>query len=178
MSLIQLERISKLGRLGEVLAAERLTLHGFTDVENLNLRRVNYPFADLMASKAGERFLIGVKARNEMRVGGRKLNNSYNLILMPDAMNAALKREGKTPEQITGLLLAEVNEMAIDRGATAAWITLTIRPDAGTYSIYFGTVASLGHRRSVPMTTQACESYICLGKNITDPRVTADLLNT
>jgi hypothetical protein len=44
VQLISLERITRLGRLGEDLAAERLKHHGFTEVENLNLRRNNYPF--------------------------------------------------------------------------------------------------------------------------------------
>ena len=33
--LLKLERISKLGRLGEELVAERLRHHGFTNIENL-----------------------------------------------------------------------------------------------------------------------------------------------
>jgi hypothetical protein len=48
MQLIRLERISK--RLGEDLVAERLHDQGFTEVENLNLRRNNYPFGDLLAT--------------------------------------------------------------------------------------------------------------------------------
>jgi hypothetical protein len=46
MQLVRLERITKLGRLGEDLVAERLDDYGFTDIENLNHRRHNYPFGD------------------------------------------------------------------------------------------------------------------------------------
>ncbi len=53
MSLLTLERITKLGRLGEDLVAERLEHHGYTNIENLNLRRHNYPFGDLLATKSG-----------------------------------------------------------------------------------------------------------------------------
>ncbi len=67
MQLISPERITKLGRLGEDLAAERLKQQGFTEIENLNLRRNNYPFGDLLATKDGVRYFVGVKARNEMR---------------------------------------------------------------------------------------------------------------
>jgi hypothetical protein len=69
--LVQLERITRLGRLGEDLVGERLRDYGFTDIENLNLRRTNYPFGDLLASKDGVRYFIGVKARNQMRQGQR-----------------------------------------------------------------------------------------------------------
>jgi Holliday junction resolvase-like predicted endonuclease len=64
-------------RLGEDLVAERLRDHGFTKIENLNLRRHNYPFGDLLATKDGVNYFIGVKARNEMRQGDAGLNESY-----------------------------------------------------------------------------------------------------
>jgi hypothetical protein len=97
MQLIQLERITKLGRLGEDLAAERLTHHGFKDVENLNLRRNNYPFGDLLATRDSVRYFIGVKARNEMRQGDVGLNESYNLVLISDPVNRKLKEQGNLP---------------------------------------------------------------------------------
>jgi hypothetical protein len=151
VQLIQLERITKLGRLGEVLAAERLKLHGFTDVEDLNLRRTNYPFADLLATNGGTRYLIGVKTRNEMRQGGVGLNESYNVVLIPDVVNRELKRQGRTTDQITTMLWAEVADLAKLHQAVPAWITVAVRPKAGTYSAYFGSAAGLGNRRSVPI---------------------------
>jgi Holliday junction resolvase-like predicted endonuclease len=104
VQLIRLERITKLGRLGEDLAAERLKHEGFTNIENLNLRRNNYPFGDLLATRQGVRYFIGVKARNEMRHGNVGLNESYNLVLISDAANAKLKEQGKTTDQITTML--------------------------------------------------------------------------
>jgi hypothetical protein len=98
---VRLERISKLRRLGEDLVAERLHDQGFTKVENLNLRRHSHPFGDLLATKDGVRYFIGVKARNEMRQGDVGLNESYNLVLISDPMNDRLKRQGKTTDQIT-----------------------------------------------------------------------------
>jgi hypothetical protein len=50
MPLLKLERISKLGRLGEDLVAERLQHRGYSDIDNLNVRRHNYPFGDLLAT--------------------------------------------------------------------------------------------------------------------------------
>ena len=92
--------------------AEQLHDQGFTDIGNLNLRRHNYPFADLLATKDGIRYFIGVKARNEMRQGDAGLNDSYNLVLISDAVNVSLKKQGKTTDQITSILLAEVSALA------------------------------------------------------------------
>jgi hypothetical protein len=175
--LLKLERISNLGRIGEELVAERLQHHGFTNIENLNLRRRNYPFGDVLATKDRVRYFIGVKTRNEMRQGDAGLNESYNLVLIPDAANARLKEQGKTTDQITSMLLAEVSSLAADLDATPAWATVSIRPRAGTYSAYFGLVAQLGNRRSVLMTPKACATYRCLARDLTDSRVTLDLLN-
>ena len=177
MQLVRLERITKLGRLGEDLVAEQLRDQGFADVENLNLRRHNYPFGDLLATKDGVRYFIGVKARNEMRQGNVGLNEAYNLVLISDPVNARLKEQRKTTDQITSMLLAEVSALAASLDATPAWATVSIRPRVGTYSAYFGLVAQLGNRRSVPMTPKACATYQCLARDRSDPRVTIDLLN-
>ena len=177
MKLIPIERITKLGRVGEELAAERLKLEGFDDVENLNLRRINYPFGDLLATRNGKRYFIGVKTRNETRRGDVGLNESYNLVLISNGANARLKEQGKSTDQITSMLLAEVKLLADELKATPAWATVSVRPRAGTYSAYFGLVSDLGNRRSVPMTAKARTKYQCLAREISDPRVTADLLN-
>jgi hypothetical protein len=178
MQILKTERITKLGRLGEDLVAERLQHQGFTDMENLNLRRNNYPFGDLLASKDGVRYFVGVKARNEMRQGGIDLNESYNLILISNSLNARLKDHGKTTDQITSMLVAEVCALAAELDASPAWATVSIRTRAGTYSAYFGLVATLGNRRSVPMLPTACAAYRCLARDLPDGRVTLDLLNT
>ena len=151
--------------------------NGFTEIEDLNRLRVNYPFGDLLATRDGVRYFIGVKARNEMRQGDVGLNESYNLVLISDAMNAKLKSEGKTTDQITALLLAEMTTLATTHKAVPAWITVPIGAKAGTYSAYFGLLSRLGNRRSVPMKADACKTYECLAHDVADPRVTADLLN-
>jgi hypothetical protein len=178
MQLIQLERITRLGRLGESLVAERLRDFSFTEIENLNQRRVNFPFADLLAARDGTRYLIGVKTRNEMQQGEVKLNESYNLVLIRSSLNAELKRQGKTPQDITNLLLAEVEELAKHHNAIPAWATVAVRPKVGTYSAYFGLVSELGGRRSVPMTSKYFEKYLCLAKDNFDSRITSELLNS
>jgi hypothetical protein len=170
-------RIGKLGRLGETLAAERLAAHGFTDIEDLNQLRVNYPFGDLLAVRDGVRYFIGVKARNEMRQGNVGLNEAYNFVLISDAMKAKLKSGGKTTDQITAMLLAEMTGLAATHRAIPAWIMVPIRAEAGTYSAYFGLLSHLGNRRSVPMKPAACKTYECLAHDVADARVTKDLLN-
>src|SRR5262249_11576157 len=177
LSLLTLERVGKLGRLGEDLVAGRLEHHGYTNIQNLNLRRHNYPFGDLLATKNGIRYFIGVKARNEMRQGNVGLNESYNLVLIRDALNRRLKEQGKTTDQITAMLLAEVSTLATELDATPAWATVSIRPREGTYSAYFGLVVHLGNRRSVPMTPKDCTKYDCLARDLSDSRITLDLLN-
>lgn len=175
--LLQLERTTKLGRLGEDLVAERLVLHGFSNVENLNARRANYPFGDLLATRQGARYFVGVKTRNENRQGDVGLNESYNIVLMPSPINKVLKEQGRTTEQITALLLEEVSDLADKLQAIPAWATVAVRPRSGTYSAYFGVMSALGNRRSVPMTPKACSRYECLARDVVDPRVSADLLN-
>jgi hypothetical protein len=170
-------RIGKLGQLGEKLAAERLAANGFTDIEDLNRIRVHYPFGDLLATRDGVRYFIGVKARNEMRQGDVGLNESYNFVLISDAMNAKLKSEGKTIDQITALLLSEMTTLATAHKAIPAWITVPIRAKAGTYSAYFGLLTKLGSRRSIPMKPDDCKNHECLARDVADSRVTADLLN-
>ena len=66
----------------------------------------------MLATKDGVRYFIGVKTRNEMRQGDVGLNESYNLVLIPDTANARLKEQGKTTDQITSMLLAEVSSLA------------------------------------------------------------------
>lgn len=112
-----------------------------------------------------------------MRQGDVGLNESYNLVLISDAANAKLKEQGATTDEITAMLLAEVARLAAKLDATPAWATVAVRSRAGTYSAYFGLVAQLGNRRSVPMTPKACVTYHCLARDRADVRVTTDLLN-
>jgi hypothetical protein len=88
---------------------------------------ITIPFGDPLATKSGIRYFIGVKARNEMRQGNVGLNES-----LPDALNRRLKEQGKTTDQITAMLLAEVSKLATDLNATPAWATVSIRPKEGT----------------------------------------------
>jgi hypothetical protein len=152
--LARIRRTSRLGTLGEILAAEALKRNGFSGVRNLNDQLHNHPFADLFAERDGLRYFIGVKTRNEEReVGG--LNGSYNCVLVPDHVNRRLKEEGATTDDITRLALAQVESLAARFQAIPAWIAVPVRPLEGTYASYFGLLSHLGNKRSIPMTMAA-----------------------
>jgi Holliday junction resolvase-like predicted endonuclease len=135
-SYLETERMSKLGRLGEQLAAECLLRAGFTAVRNLN-QGTNFRYADIVASSADERFLIGVKARNEYQASG-KINPCYNAVLIATDKKRMLEQRGMTEAEITALLWLGVDTIAAKENATPAWIAVAIRPEQGSYSAYFG----------------------------------------
>ena len=106
---LRIERTTKLGCLGERLAEERLIAAGFTSVQNLN-RGINFPYADVLASKNGQRYLIGVKSRNEFQDNG-KLNPCYNAVLIRNDKKKVLEGLGKTEAQITATLWEGIDEI-------------------------------------------------------------------
>ena len=172
----QSPRISVLGKLGEELAMEALKLNGFQQISNLNESTHNQPFADVLAEKQGTRYFISVKARNEKQTNAKN-NDSYNCIKITDYKNNTLKSQGKTKKEITQLALEQVRKLAEGFNATPAWITVPIRPEEGTYAVYFGLLEDLGIRRSIPMTQDARENYRCLVHWIADNRITPELTN-
>jgi hypothetical protein len=129
-----------------------------------------------LAERAGSRYFIGVKTRNEERdIGG--LNESYNCVLVPDAVNRMLKVRGNSTDQITALALAQVQTLATQFQAIPAWIAVPTRPKKGAYAVYFGLWSDLGNRRSIPMTQTARQKYECLVNWTFDSRITPDLSN-
>jgi hypothetical protein len=111
---------------------------GFEDVKNLN-RGMNFPYADILARKRSQLFLIGVKSRNEFQANGA-INPSYNAILIRNDKKQLLERLGKTEAQITAILWDGVDQIAAQWNAIPAWVTVAMRPERGTYSAY--TVSS------------------------------------
>lgn len=168
------ERTSELGRLGELLAMDLLRNTGFEDVVDLN-GTSNFPYADLLGTWSGKKYLISVKTRCESRDNGL-LNESYNLIKINDRANRRLQADGKTTEQITELIWQTVDKIAAQWDARPAWIAIPVRPELGEYSAYFGE--PLRHIRSIPMTPQARARYRELAPVGTrDPRITPRLSN-
>ncbi|MFC3205628.1 hypothetical protein [Aquamicrobium soli] len=176
VSFLHVERISKLGHLGEKLAEERLRAAGFETVQNLN-QGINFPYADLLATRSGQRFLVGVKSRNEFQSSG-KINPCYNAVLIGDAKRRQLEAGGKSEADITAMLWKEVDVLAQRFDATPAWLALAMRPNEGTFSAYFGLASVIRHRRSIPMRISDRKSYLEVAPIGTkDTRITPDLLN-
>lgn len=155
---LRIERTSKLGRVGELLAEERLKSAGFANVQNLN-RGINFPYADILASLSGQRYLIGVKSRNEFKDDG-KINPCYNAVLIRKDKNKELQAMGKTEAEITAILWSGVDEIAARWGAIPAWVAVAMRPEQGSYSAYFGLVSVIRHRRSIPMKFEDRAAYV------------------
>jgi hypothetical protein len=110
-------RKKALGELGELVALKTLVDNGFEKISHLNdIKRRNYPFADLLAEKSGKKYAISVKARNKFQKNGT-LNNRYNL---KQTHVAAVENE----------LVAEAYWMAIQF-------------DKNSYSVRFGSVEEL-----------------------------------
>jgi hypothetical protein len=172
---LEVERLSRLGKLGEQLAEERLKSVGFTEIENLNKGR-NFPYADIIAKRENVPYLIGVKTRNEYRADG-KINPTYNAILIKKDKNHQLKAVGKTEQEITCLLWEEVGRLASAFGAIPAWVAVAVRAERHSYSAYFGLVSLIRHRRSIPMKPYERAKYELLAEHMIDARVTLDLLN-
>ena len=167
--------MSRLGKLGEQLAEERLADAGFTEIKNLNEGR-NFPFADIIAKRNNVSYLIGVKTRNEYQADG-KINPTYNAILIRKDKNRELKTLGRTEQEITHLLWEEVGRLAGAFKAVPAWVAVAVRAERNSYSAYFGLVELIKARRSIPMKLHERVKYELLAEHRTDSRVTSDLLN-
>ena len=168
------KRISKLGALGEALAAEWLTTLGCKCTPTPR----NYPFADIIGLWNGKKYFIGVKTRNEKRMDSHEDNDQYNIVGISDAKRRSLEQQGKSKDDITQLLWEEVWRLAATHDATPAWITVSVRATTGTFSAYFGVLSKKYSIRSVRMTPDARRDYKIKTENVRDARITPDLLNT
>ena len=139
------KRFKKLGDIGESIADELLLTNGFDNVKNLNDVKVNFPFADFLAEKEGNRYLISVKTRNKYERSG-KLNSRYKL-------------GSKVYEHIQSLLAQNEWENCIP-----AWIAIAIGPCH--FDGYFGTIAQLSGGRGINMSNKAVQNYLQLAKDM------------
>jgi len=106
-----------LGTIGEELVPPLLEHAGFTNIQNLNARKMNHEDADFLASLDGHRYFISVKARNKWTNKGEPdINPRYKLHSKGRSIQVAL-------------------ETARSYQAEYAW--LTIQVDRTTYSAYF-----------------------------------------
>jgi hypothetical protein len=171
---VSIKRISKLGALGEDLADEWLSSLGCSCARTPR----NYPFADMIGAWNGKKYFIGVKARNEMQMGGHDYNESYNIVKISDPKRRVLEDQGRTEVDITRMLWEEVRSLAAKHDATPAWVTVSVLPKKGIYSAYFGEVPDNYPNRSIRMTLDARRNYSPRIENVRDARITPDLLNT
>lgn len=130
-------RWKKLGDLGEDLAVILLEKAGFKNIKNLNRERQNRIFADIYAKRDQVSYVISVKARNKYENNGN-LNGRYKLGANCYEKSAEIEKEFK---------------------AQAAWVTIAIGIDTGTFDAYFGTLKSLNDNKGVPMTERATSNY-------------------
>jgi len=120
-------RKKSLGELGELFAIKTLVDQGYNKIRNLNDISLNEPFADIECEKDGIKLVVCVKARNKFQKKGT-LNNRYNL-----GTNAYLKASNSEKKH----------------NAVAHW--MAIQFDNTTFSIYFGTLAELEGKKSIPI---------------------------
>jgi len=125
------QRKKSLGELGELFGIKALVDCSFEKVANLNDRKMNYPYADLYAERDGKKFIISIKARNKYQKD-HMLNAYYKL-------GSSAYEKARAAE--------------FEFGAEAHW--MAIQFDAQTYSVYFGSLAELCQRNSIPM--RECE---------------------
>lgn len=121
-----------LGELGELFGVKALVDAKYDKVRNLNDVKMNFPFADLIAEKNEERYVISIKARNKFQKNG-KLNSSYNL------GNNCYEKARKA---------------AIEYDAEAYW--MAVQFDEFTYSIYMGSLEELNGKNAIPL--KKCEN--------------------
>ena len=125
-------RKKSLGELGELFALKSLVDQNFDTIRNLNDQKMNEKFADIVAEKAGKRYVISVKARNKYQING-KLNTRYNL--GSNAYENASYAEEKYD-------------------AKAYW--LAVQFDSISFSVYFGSLDSLSGSKAIPVNK--CEN--------------------
>lgn len=131
------QRMKKLGDFGEFLAEQLLRKAGFSEVRNLNEERYNNEYADLYAERKSKKYVISVRTRNKYENNGN-LNSRYKL--GADCYKHAAMLEEKFD-------------------AVAAWVTIAVEIDKGTFSAYFGTLESLHGNKGVLMTDMATSNY-------------------
>lgn len=135
-------RKKSLGELGELVAIKALVDSSFTGIKNLNDVQQNYPFVDILAEKNGQRFAISVKARNKFQANA--------------SLNARYKLGAKANDH------ARSAEVELD--AEAYWMAIPF--DSEHYSVYLGSMASLGGKLGIPVGKCINEDFgECLVEN-------------
>jgi hypothetical protein len=156
LALTNRQRTAALGRWGELKSLVLLERAGFTTLRDLNHPAPHHPFADVLAHKDGDPYIIGVKTRCKFKENGR-INDSYNMVK-------------------TG---ADVSAIAASYNAQPAWVTIQVIPELQTFSAFFGKFST--ERLSVPMRGRDTDKYKregdCLADNEIDPTILPEWTN-
>ena len=125
-SIKKAKKLKALGELGELIGIKALVDAGFTKVANLNDKKMNFPFADIYAEKAGKKYVISIKARNKIQFNG-KLNSNYKL------GERAYEKASKASKNYSNSI--------------PAWLAIPFTEHE--YSVYFGTLKELNNASSI-----------------------------
>ncbi len=151
------QRTKQLGNWGEKKALSLLYKADFEDIENLNDRVSNHPFADVLARRGNRWFLIGVKTRNKLTSKGN-LNSTYNV-----------RKKGK-----------DLKALASEYNAELAWVAIQVDPENRKFNAFLGTVdqiEDIGERFSIPMSETYTVNYECLAQNEIDRSIKPEWSN-
>jgi len=157
-----LEKASKLmlGNIGEDLPNSE-----FTDIQNLNAVKHNFPVFDILAKKDGEVYVFSVKARKRFGQNG-KINPCYNILYGSATMS---RKYQKALTYLTDMgydttkirycfLVAPLEE---DKDCIYYWGELTdVNPLATTDNILGNKISYLG----VPMDDRRLKTYRVFGR--------------
>ena len=150
---LTVRRRGELGRIGELIAVEELSAHGFTAILLLRERNQIYPFADIYAEREGRKFWISVKTRNKYRANG--------------TLNTRYKIPANQTERAHDLEQAHP-------GADAAFIAISVvlsrkscrcNEPPHSYSCYFGPLTILTRRNGIGMREEERSLYECFAEN-------------
>ena len=150
-------RSKNLGDIGETLTEFLLMKSDFNNIQNLNLIKNNFPFADYFAEKDNICYVISVKMRNKYQFttnGAKKLNSRYNL-------------GSKCYEH--------ANNAEKQYNAKAAFLSISL--DFNTYCAYFGLLSDLNGSLGINMSEKAVIKYTCLAKDALHDFNYADIKN-
>jgi hypothetical protein len=157
-----LENVSKLllGNIGEDLPNSE-----FTDIQNLNNVKHNFPVFDILAKRDGETYVFSVKARKRFGRNG-KINPCYNILYGSDTMS---RKYQKALSYLTemGYDIAKIHYCFLvapleeDKDCIYYWGELTeINPLATTDNILGNKISYLG----VPVDDTHLNTYKVFGQ--------------
>ena len=137
-------------RLAIQLAEESLRRSGFENISS-NDQQGTYPHTRITAKRRGKSYFIGVTSRQEIGADA-EYNRSFNIVTTAADMKIALS-------------------MAKVRKEIPAFVTIALNRQEGSFAAFFGTLASVDNKRSIPMLPRDRIQYEELVPKQSDPRI-------